>query len=110
MSQPIIFSLKTCFENISIDIYFKQLTSYNFFAKIILERGRNMLKKLKVSLILIVLGNVLYWILSFLSNSNNSVFSEFTSGLLLGISIGINIIGILLLIYYIVKYEQNSKK
>lgn len=69
-----------------------------------------MLKKLKVSLILIVLGNVLYWILSFLSNSDNSAFSEFTSGLLLGIAVGVNIIGILLLIYYIVKYDQNSKK
>ena len=95
--------------SISIDVYFKKLTGYHFFAKIILERGRNMLKKLKVSLILIVLGNVLYWILSILSNSNNSAFSEFTSGILLGISIGINIIGILLLIYYIVKYDQNSK-
>lgn len=94
---------------ISIDAYFKQLTGYHFFAKIILERGRNMLKKLKVSLILIVLGNVLYWILSILSNSNNSAFSEFTSGLLLGIAVGVNIIGILLLIYYIVKYDQNSK-
>ena len=69
-----------------------------------------MLKKLKVSLILIVLGNVLYWILSFLSNSDNSAFSEFTSGLLLGIAVGVNIIGILLLIYYIVKYDKNSKK
>lgn len=96
--------------NISIDVYFKQLTGYHFFAKIILERGRNMLKKLKVSLILIVLGNVLYWILSILSNSNNGAFSEFTSGFLLGIAVGVNIIGILLLIYYIVKYDENSKK
>lgn len=68
-----------------------------------------MLKELKVSLFLIILGNVLYWVLSFLSSTDHSAFSEFTTGVLLGISIGINIIGILLLIYYIVKYDQKSK-
>ena len=89
---------------------FKPLTGYHFFAKIILERGRDMLRRLKISIILLILGNVLYLASSFLSNSNNSAFSEFTSGLLLGIAVGINIIGILLLIYYIVKYDENSKK
>ena len=73
-------------------------------------REKNMLKELKVSLFLIILGNVLYWTLEFLSSDNNSAFSEFTMGILLGISVGMNIIGILLLIYYIVKYDENSKK
>ena len=68
-----------------------------------------MLKELKVSLFLIILGNVLYWVLSLLSNSENNSFSEFTTGILLGISVGMNIIGILLLIYYIVKYDQKSE-
>ena len=91
------------------------MTGYNFFVKISLDRKdvdmreKNMLKELKVSLFLIILGNVLYWTLEFLSSDNNSAFSEFTMGILLGISVGMNIIGILLLIYYIVKYDQKSE-
>lgn len=67
-----------------------------------------MLKRLKVSVALIILGNLLYLALSFFSDSNSS-FQEFTSGLLLGISIGINLIGILLLLYTIVKYNKDGK-
>ena len=68
-----------------------------------------MLKRLKVSLALIILGNLLYLALSFFSDSNSS-FQEFTSGLLLGLSIGINLIGILLLLYTIVKYNKDGKQ
>ena len=67
-----------------------------------------MLKRLKVSVALIILGNLLYLALSFFSDSNSS-FQEFTSGLLLGLSIGINLIGILLLLYTIVKYNKDGK-
>ena len=68
-----------------------------------------MLKRLKVSVALIILGNLLYLALSFSSDGNSS-FQEFTSGLLLGISIGINLIGILLLLYTIVKYNKDGKQ
>lgn len=68
-----------------------------------------MLKRLKVSVALIILGNLLYLALSFFSDSNSS-FQEFTSGLLLGLSIGINLIGILLLLYTIVKYNKDGKQ
>ena len=68
-----------------------------------------MLKRLKVSVALIILGNLLYLALSFFSDSN-SCFQEFTSGLLLGLSIGINLIGILLLLYTIVKYNKDGKQ
>lgn len=68
-----------------------------------------MLKRLKVSVALIILGNLLYLALSFFSDSNSS-FQEFTSGLLLGLSIGINLIGILLLLYTIVKYNTDGKQ
>lgn len=68
-----------------------------------------MLKRLKVSVALIILGNLLYLALSFFSDSNSS-FQEFTLGLLLGLSIGINLIGILLLLYTIVKYNKDGKQ
>ena len=68
-----------------------------------------MLKRLKVSVALIILGNLLYLALSFFSDSNSS-FQEFTSGLLLGLSICINLIGILLLLYTIVKYNKDGKQ
>lgn len=68
-----------------------------------------MLKRLKVSAALIILGNLLYLALSFFSGGNSS-FQEFTSGLLLGLSIGINLIGILLLLYTIVKYNKDGKQ
>ena len=68
-----------------------------------------MLKRLKVSVALIILGNLLYLALSFFSDSNSS-FQEFSSGLLLGLSIGINLIGILLLLYTIVKYNKDGKQ
>ena len=44
-----------------------------------------MLKKLKMSAGLIIIGEVLYWALYYFSSNDNSDFSEFTSGVLLGI-------------------------
>ena len=63
-----------------------------------------MLKKLKTSASLIIIGEILSWAVSYFSNNDISNFSEFTSGVLLGISIGIKLIGIVLLIISIVKY------
>ena len=39
-----------------------------------------MLKKIKTSLFLIILSEILYWILNYLSSNNNSNFGDFTSG------------------------------
>lgn len=64
-----------------------------------------MLKRLKTSLILIVLGEILSW---FLDLSSGSDFSEFTSGLLLGLSVGMKLIGIILLIISITKYQEKN--
>ena len=68
-----------------------------------------MLKRLKISVTLIILGNLLYLFLSFFKDGNGS-FQEFTSGLLLGISVGINLVGILLLLYTIVRYNKDRKQ
>ena len=64
-----------------------------------------MLKRLKTSLILIVLGEILSW---FLDLSSGSDFSEFTSGLLLGLSVGMKLIGIILLVILVVKYKEKN--
>lgn len=65
-----------------------------------------MLKKLKTSLFLIILGEIIYWMLKYFDTTNNSNFGDFTSGVLLGISVGIKLIGIILLLVCIVKYKD----
>lgn len=74
------------------------------------KKRNNSLKSLKISAVLIILGNMLYWILEYFASNDVSSFSEFTSGLLLGLSVGINVVGILLLIYYIVKKDKKKEK
>ena len=68
-----------------------------------------MLKKLKTSASLIIIGEILSWAVSYFSNNDISNFSEFTSGVLLGITKGIKLIGIVLLIISIVKYSGKEK-
>ncbi len=57
------------------------------------------MKKLKFGVSLVVLGNILYLAYIFLAGDGSS-FGEFTSGLLLGLSIGISLVGIIMLIIY----------
>lgn len=53
------------------------------------------MNNLKTGILLIVLGNLLYIVNVFIGNSTSSV-GDFTSGILLGLSIGVNLIGIVL--------------
>ena len=57
---------------------------------------------------MIILGNVLYLVYTFSCGNETTPFSEFSSGLLLGLSIGINLTGIILLAIYISKNENNK--
>ena len=60
--------------------------------------------KSKLGLLLVVLGNMLY--ISYISfGDSSSSFGDFTSGLLLGLSIGTNLVGIILIAMSI----RNSK-
>ncbi len=71
------------------------------------------MSKLKTGLSLIVLGNVLYLAYTFFTKGGNSSFGDFASGVLLGISIGVNLIGIVLSALYVSnenKKENESKK
>ena len=54
------------------------------------------MKKEKLGISLIILGNILYLSYIIFCNNETTSFGNFTSGVLLGLSIGINLIGIIL--------------
>ena len=65
------------------------------------------MNQLKIGTFLIVLGNLLYLAFTFFTGNETSSFGEFSSGLLMGLSIGCNFIGIILLVAYM---SKNSKE
>ena len=67
------------------------------------NKKRRSMKDLKISIILIIIGNLLYITNHFLTENIN--INDFVSGLLVGISIGVNLIGIVLS----AKYVANNK-
>ena len=67
------------------------------------------MNKLKIGIFLIILGNILYLSYILFTGNETSSFGEFTKGLLLGLSVGTNLVGIILLIIYVSK-EKKSKK
>ena len=66
------------------------------------------MNKLKMGIFLIILGNILYLSYIFFTGNETSSFGEFTKGLLLGVSVGVNLVGIILSIIYVAK-EKNEK-
>ena len=64
------------------------------------------MNKEKIGIALIILGNILYLAYTFFGGNETTPFSEFSSGLLLGLAVGINLIGIILLIIYISKNKE----
>lgn len=66
------------------------------------------MKNLKTGTFLIILGNLLYLAYIIFSGSDNSKFAEFSSGLLVGLSIGCNLIGIILTVMYMSKNKKNN--
>ena len=66
------------------------------------------MNKGKTGILMIILGNILYLAYAFFCGNEITSFGEFTSGLLLGVSVGINLIGIILLALYISKSEKNK--
>lgn len=65
------------------------------------------MKQLKTGIFLIILGNLLYLAFTIFTGNETSSFGEFSSGLLIGLSIGCNFIGIILLVAYM---SKNSKE
>lgn len=67
------------------------------------------MKNLKTGISLIILGNLLYVAHMAFSRSEISGFGEFSSGVLVGLSIGCNLIGIILTVAYISKNSKDKK-
>lgn len=61
------------------------------------------MNKLKTGISLIILGNILYLAYIFFTGNETSNFGDFSKGLLLGLSIGSNLVGIILTVVYISK-------
>ncbi len=66
------------------------------------------MNKGKTGILMIILGNILYLIHTFFGSNEITPFGEFTSGILRGLSIGINLIGIILLAQYVSKNEKDK--
>ena len=67
------------------------------------------MKNLKSGLTLIILGNLLYLAYIYFTGNETSNFGDFSSGLLLGLSIGSNLVGIVLTVSYISKNKEKTK-
>lgn len=66
------------------------------------------MKKENYGILLIILGNLLYLSYIFFGNKISSSFSEFSSGVLLGLSIGTNLVGIIITSKNIAEKSKNS--
>lgn len=64
------------------------------------------MKEVKTGILLIILGNILYLSYIFFASGEASTFGDFSSGLLLGLSIGCNLIGIILTVAYTSKNKK----
>ena len=67
------------------------------------------MKKLKIGTLLIILGNLLYLAYIYFCGNETSDFGNFSSGLLLGLSIGCNLVGIILTVAYMSKNNKDKK-
>ena len=61
------------------------------------------MRKLKTGILLILLGNLLYLAYIYFYGNETNDFSNFSSGFLLGLSIGCNLVGIILAVAYMSK-------
>lgn len=73
------------------------------------KKKDDIMKNAKTGLYLIILGNLLYVSYIFFSQNETSNLGEFTSGLLLGLSISINLVGIILSAISLAKEQENKK-
>ena len=68
------------------------------------------MKKLKTGTLLIILGNLLYLAYIYFCGNETSSFEQFSSGLLVGLSIGCNFVGIILIVAYMAKKDREGDK
>ena len=68
------------------------------------------MKKLRIGTSLIILGNLLYLAYIYFCGNETSDFGNFSSGVLLGLSIGCNLVGIILTVAYMSKENKEKDK
>ena len=64
------------------------------------------MKNLKIGIFLIILGNLLYLLNLYFGSNGSSPFGDFSSGVLVGLSIGCNLLGIILTVDYMSKNKN----
>ena len=62
-------------------------------------------KNLKIGFVLIILGEILYFLSMVFKNTTTDV-GDFTNGIVLGLSVGINLIGIVLVVMSVSKKNK----
>lgn len=68
------------------------------------------MRKLKTGTLLIILANLLYLSYIYFYGNETSDFGNFSSGLILGLSIGCNLVGIILTVAYMSKNNKEKDK
>ena len=68
------------------------------------------MRKLKTGTLLIILGNLLYLSYIYFYGNETIDFGNFSSGLILGLSIGCNLVGIILTVAYMSKNNKEKDK
>lgn len=68
------------------------------------------MNQLKSGILSIILGNLLYLVYIFLSGNETTNFGDFSKGVLLGLSIGSNLVGIILTAAYIGKKDKKKEE
>lgn len=81
----------------------------NIYDKIQKSKERNV-KKLILGISLIILSIVLYISKNYFSKQETTNFDKFSSGILIGLSIGIFLVGIVVIICYIVEKNKKDKQ
>lgn len=79
----------------------------NIYDKIQKKSKERNMKKLILGISLIILSIVLYISKNYFSKQETTNFDKFSSGILIGLSIGIFLVGIVMIICYI--FEKNKK-
>ena len=66
--------------------------------------------EVKLGIASIIFGNLLYLLYISLTKIKTTAFGDLCKGVLLGISVAINMIGVVIIIIYVVKNDKTNKK
>ena len=73
-----------------------------------MNERRDIMKNIKTGITLIILGNILNLSYLFFTGNETSNFGDFSKGLLIGLSIGCNLLGIILMVVSLSKENKSN--